>query len=217
VSAILANVFLGCFLVGFVLTTVSLIFGMDSGHHFHFGGHDGFHGGGHDLGGHGHAGGHGGAHGHGHGHGGDSGSESQSLPFFSYYGIVMFVTWFGGIGYILNRNASATVLITLLGAIAAGFVGASIIFIFLGKFLLRGETRMNPADYYMPGTLGRITSAIREGGTGEITYVQAGARKSAGARSEDGVTHKQGEEVVIVRYDKGIAYVKSVASEFGES
>jgi hypothetical protein len=45
--------------------------------------------------------------------------------------------------------------------------------------------------------------------------VQGGARKTLGARSEEGGTHPQGEEVVVVRYEKGIAYVKSVADEFG--
>jgi hypothetical protein len=210
-----ANIFLGCFLFGFVFAAISLIFGMGSGHGFHFGGHDGFHFGG-DHGGGAHIG-HSGGVGHGHAGGADTGSgggQGYQVPFLSFNGILMFITWFGGVGYILNSRASAPLLLTLLGALAAGVIGAAIVFYFLNKFLLVGQTRMDPVDYYMPGTMARITSPIREGGVGEIMYVQGGTRKTAGARSEENLAHAQGEEVVVVRYDKGIAYVKSVEHEF---
>jgi hypothetical protein len=65
----------------------------------------------------------------------------------------------------------------------------------------------------MAGTLGRITSGIRLGETGEVTYVQGGARKTIGARSDEDLPHPQGEEVVIVRYERGLAYVRSVRDE----
>jgi hypothetical protein len=205
-SQILAHVFLGCFLFGFVLLAVSLLFGYDTGHSgFHFGGHDGgggFHAGGTDAGGA--EVGHGGAAGHAHG---------PHVSFFNYYGMLLFVTWFGGVGYVLNRNASASVLIILVGAVVAGLAGALLVFLFLSRFLLRGETPMNPSDYYMPGTLARVTSPIRRGGTGEVLYVQGGTRKTAGARSDEEAVHGLGDEVMIVRYDKGIAYVRSVSTD----
>src|SRR6266542_4035941 len=59
------------------------------------------------------------------------------------------------------------------------------------------------------GHLGRVTVPIRAGGTGEIVYSQAGTRRSAGARSEDGTVVPRGSEVVVTRYEKGIAYVRS--------
>jgi len=49
---------------------------------------------------------------------------------------------------------------------------------------------------------------IRKKGTGEIVYAHGGARKSAAARSEDGRPIEKGMEVVIERYEKGIAYVR---------
>ena len=214
----LANVFLGCFLFGFIFSTISLIFGAGSGHHFHlpFGGHDAGGGGVHVGGGHdtGSFHGHGGVDAHGHGgadaHGGSDGGQVRA-PFFSFNGILIFITFFGGVGYILHHGSSATILLTLLGAIAAGFFAAGVVFLFLNQLLLRGQTRMNPVDYFMPGTLGRVTSPIRGGGgVGEVCYVQGGARKTTGARSDDNLAHSLGEEVVIVRYEKGIAFVKSV-------
>lgn len=214
-TQIIPNIFLGCFIVGFILTATSFLFGGGGGHgHFHVG-H--FH---IDLGGHGHAGGghghtHFGGHGHGHAGGGHGGADSgSSYPFLSYSGLVMFLTCFGAAGLILNRQTSGAVLISLLGASIAGIVGAVVVFLFMSKFLMAGEVRMDPTDYQIPGTLARITSPIRVGGTGEIMYVHGGTRKTFGARSEqEGVAHERGEEVMIVRCEKGIAYVKSVAAE----
>ena len=55
--------------------------------------------------------------------------------------------------------------------------------------------------------LGRVSSSIREDGTGEIVFSQEGATAHCGARSEDGRALAKGTEVVITRYEKGIAYV----------
>ena len=49
---------------------------------------------------------------------------------------------------------------------------------------------------------------IRENGTGEIIFPVGGGRSCSGARSEDGQPIEKGAEVVIERYEKGIAYVK---------
>ena len=56
--------------------------------------------------------------------------------------------------------------------------------------------------------VGRVSSPIRAGGTGEIVYEQLGATRSAIARSEDGEAIGKEEEVYVIRYEKGIAYVK---------
>jgi hypothetical protein len=49
---------------------------------------------------------------------------------------------------------------------------------------------------------------IRENGTGEIIYSQAGTRRTCGARSEAGSAVEKGAEIIVTRYDKGIAYVR---------
>ena len=60
----------------------------------------------------------------------------------------------------------------------------------------------------MVGVLGRTSLPIREGGTGEIIYSQAGTRRTCGARSDNGVAIARGVEVLVTRYDRGIAYVR---------
>src|SRR5216684_1062872 len=61
---------------------------------------------------------------------------------------------------------------------------------------------------WMEGSLGTISMPIRENGTGEIIFSMAGVRRCSGARSDDGKAIEKGAEVVIERYEKGIAYVK---------
>ena len=82
------------------------------------------------------------------------------------------------------------------------------LFLFLAKVLLAYDEPINAADYDMIGAFGQLTSAIREQGTGEMSFSQAGFRRSAPARSEDGVAIAKGTEVIVTRYDKGIAYVR---------
>jgi hypothetical protein len=82
--------------------------------------------------------------------------------------------------------------------------------------LISEEENMDPADYEMVGVLGRISSSIRAGGTGEIIYTQMGTRRVCGARSDDGSAVGKGTEVVVTRYEKGIAYVRLWTDMSGE-
>jgi hypothetical protein len=80
--------------------------------------------------------------------------------------------------------------------------------VFLSRVLISDDESMDAADYEMVGVLGRICSGIRAGGTGEMIYTQMGTRRVCGARSEDGSAVGKGTEVVVTRYEKGIAYVR---------
>jgi hypothetical protein len=57
--------------------------------------------------------------------------------------------------------------------------------------------------------LANVSDTIRDGnGIGEIIFSQTGARRAAAARSEDGLAIERGTEVVVIRYERGIAYVR---------
>jgi hypothetical protein len=75
---------------------------------------------------------------------------------------------------------------------------------------------MDPADYEMAGVLGRVSSSIREGGTGEIIYTQMGTRRVCAARCDEGGALAKGTEVMVTRYEKGIAYVRLWSEMSGE-
>jgi hypothetical protein len=123
--------------------------------------------------------------------------------------IAAFLAWFGGTGYLLTRFSAVWVGLGLMASVSAGLVGGGIIFLFLSKVLISDEECLDPADFEMVGVLGRLSVPIREGGgTGELIYSQMGTRRVCGARSENGGAMAKGTEVVVTRYDKGIAYVR---------
>jgi hypothetical protein len=135
---------------------------------------------------------------------------------FNFVTLTAFLAWFGGTGYLLTRYSGVWVGFGLLASIASGLVGGGIVFLFLSRVLISGEENMDPADYEMVGVLGRISSPVRAGGTGEIIYTQMGTRRVCGARSDDGNPIAKGAEVVVTRYEKGIAYVRLWSEMSGE-
>ena len=181
-----ADLYLICFIVGFALSVISALGGFihiaglhHAHHHVHVG--------------------------HGPGYGRAGGGQASP---FSFSTITAFLAWFGGVGYLLTKFSSLWFWLAFLIAGASGVLGGAIVFFFLVKVLLADDMPLNPADYDMIGVLGRLTSAIREKGMGEISFSQAGVRRSAPARSDDGGAIAKDADVVVTRYDKGIAYVR---------
>ncbi len=184
--------YLVCFLVGITLSVLSFVGGSFHLPHFHV----------HVPHGHvamPHAGG--------APHAGGS-SPDAHMPVFNFATLTAFLAWFGGTGYLLTRYSTLVVSLIMLIAVAAGMVGATIIFWFVAKLLMKHDRWLDPADYDRVGMLGRVISTIREGGTGEIIFSQEGARVTCGARSESGEAMPRDTEVIITRYEKGIAYVR---------
>ncbi len=189
-----ADFYLVCFLVGLLLTVLSLVLGDLHLHlhlpfHIHFG--DVHIGGPHVP--HGAAGPH---------------AAGGQLPAFNLGTLTAFLAWFGGTGYLLTKHSSLMGMSALLLSMLGGLVGASIIFFLISKVLLKYEADVEYESSDLVGMLGRITSSIQEGGTGEIVYVQGGTRHTCGARSEEGTAVTKGTEVIVTRYEKGIAYVR---------
>jgi membrane protein implicated in regulation of membrane protease activity len=132
-----------------------------------------------------------------------------SGSWFNLGTIAAFLAWFGGTGYLLEHYYGVWFVLALGISIVSGIGAASVVFWFVAKVLLSREAPLDPADYDMVGVLGKLSSPIRAGGTGELIYSQEGTRRVAGARSEDGAAIPKGIEVVVTRYEKGIAYVRS--------
>ncbi|HWB86762.1 MAG TPA: NfeD family protein [Bryobacteraceae bacterium] len=141
-------------------------------------------------------------------HAGSTASHAVELPWFNFGTVAAFLAWFGGTGYLLTRYSSMWFVLALAIAIFSGLGAASAVFWFLAKVLMARESALDPADYDMAGVLGRVSIPIRAGGTGELIYSQQGTRRVSGARSEDGTAIPKGAEVIVTRYEKGIAYVR---------
>src|SRR5580700_1054168 len=197
-----ADFYLICFAVGFCFSFFSFLLGSPRGH-FHFPHSHAHVGGGILPAAHGPAG-----QGSGVGVKGVRMGQGGHVSPLNPPTVAAFLAWFGGTGYLLTRYSTLQVGLGLLASVASGLVGGGIIFVFLTKVLMSDEENMDSADYEMVGVLGKVSSSIRAGGTGEIVYSQMGTRRVCGARSDDGSSIAKAAEVVVTRYEKGIAYVK---------
>jgi membrane protein implicated in regulation of membrane protease activity len=136
------------------------------------------------------------------------GGVKSSVSPVNGFTLAAFVCWFGGCGYLLAKSGDFGMAVVLGIATLTGLAGGAILFWFLVKVLLPHEHELTAADTDIVGILGLVTGVVREGGTGEIQFSQGGARRFAPARSEAGVALARGTEVVVMRYEQGIAYVR---------
>jgi membrane protein implicated in regulation of membrane protease activity len=130
--------------------------------------------------------------------------------------LAAFLCWFGGCGYLLAWSGDFGLLVVLALATITGLAGGAILFWFLVKVLLPHEHELTAADTDIVGVLGLVTGPVREAGTGEIQFSQGGSRRFAPARSEAGVAMARGTEVVVMRYEQGVAYVRPWGELSGE-
>jgi hypothetical protein len=178
------KIYLGCFCFGFLMSLASFV-----AHSLHV----------HLPGSHGHGpigfkGGH-------HAHGGFSKFNLTTLS--------AFLTWFGGVGYLLEEYSAFGFFIALAIAACSGLIAAWVVYLFVAKVLMRNERQMLAIDYDVVGMLGRVSSpVIGEHGIGEMIYSHEGARRHVAIRSEQMVPIAKGAEVVVTRYERGVAYVR---------
>lgn len=190
--------YLVCFVLGLALSVLSLLGGMG-----HFGGHLHFphathlphvphvghvpHSGAIKLG---------------------SARGGATIAWWNAFSIMIFLCWFGAAGYLLTRHGASVASLVLLIAIACGLAGGAIVFLFLTRVMLPHEHDLTAEETAIVGAIGTVSSAIRAGGTGEMVYEQLGARRAVPVRAEDGGDIARQEEVFVVRYEKGVAYVR---------
>lgn len=193
VSDTLDAILLGLFLFGLVFVVLTLVLGFAD---FDIDGNGAGHGHdigdlvSHELGDAGHAGGH-----------------ASPVGHLNVGTVLAFVMWFGGVTYLLKNAVGVPSILSIVIGLAGGFAGASVIFRFL-RYVKAKETYFSAAEERLGGSAARVTSSIRSGGTGEIVYELHGVRQVSAARAIDGGEIVRGSDVIVVRRDKGIAYVE---------
>ena len=180
------SLFLGCFVIGFLLSALSFALGaahahlrihVPWGHHLHG---NVFHGG-----------------------------NTQAIGPINFATLTAFLAWFGGTGYLLTTEFRWLAIPAVGLSIVMGLIGSAIVFWVMAHVLWSPDENMQSVDYHMVGVLGTVTRPIRAGGgIGELVYTLGRTRKSCGARSADGAAIEKGTEVVVTGYDRGIASVK---------
>jgi hypothetical protein len=178
------SIYLTCFGIGLILSLIVFATGVG---HFHIG-HMHF------------------SHGHLSAKAGPMGGHGISP--FNGFTMVAFLCWFGGAGYLLHRYSGFVMPLILGLAFLSGLAGAAIIFLFLTRVLMPMEKTLEPSDTEMTGVIGRLSGGIPLTGVGEIIFSQNGSRRAVAVRSDDGTPIERGTEVVVMRYQRGIAYVR---------
>jgi hypothetical protein len=175
--------YLICFGIGLALTALSLASG-GLHHHWHFGFHHAAHS----------------------GHAHTSGNRGVSPV--NGFTLTAFLCWFGGAGYLLERYGGLVTPVILALSLLSGLAGGLLIFWFLAKVLAPHDKSLTAEETEMTGVIGRVSGTIRSDGTGEILFSQNGARRSSPARSDNGEPIERNIEVVVMRYERGVAYVR---------
>jgi membrane protein implicated in regulation of membrane protease activity len=146
----------------------------------------------------------------GHAHGGPE--HIDWLAQINIVSVLAFLTWFGGVAYLLRNAADFHVLLSLLVGVFAGVACAALV-LRLMRMLRSKEVYLDERQERLTGAMARVSSSIRADGTGEVTYVLNGVRQVTAARSATGEALPRGAEVVIMRRDRGIAFVEPWVEE----
>lgn len=122
--------------------------------------------------------------------------------------VLVFLTWLGGVGYVLRRAIEAPLFVALPIAAVASVGIAALMQRAIRALSNPAGSVLEPEQFRLPGTIGRVSSSIRAGGTGEVIYEQGGVRQVVAARAADGGALARGTEVVVLRVERGIATVE---------
>jgi asparagine N-glycosylation enzyme membrane subunit Stt3 len=142
-----------------------------------------------------------------HAHGASHGSGSH-ISWFNASTVLAFLAWFGGVGYLMTKYSHVETFFIVGIATLAGLAAGWIVLRFLLRLVGPSDEPLRDEDRRIVGALGTVSMTIRENATGEIIFPLGGGRRCSGARADDGESIEKGTEVVIARYEKGIAYVK---------
>ncbi|WP_235192058.1 hypothetical protein [Paenibacillus sp. FSL R7-277] len=147
-------------------------------------------------------------HGHGlvghlHVGGGDAGGPG----FLPILPLMVFVTVWGGTGYMLVKYSGMQLLTVVLVCTLIALLPGILLYTVLARVMTRYDSSMSELDYDPAGQLGYISIAAADGAVGEMKYVLHGTMRSIGVRAESGQSLLRGDRVIIVKTDKGIAAV----------
>ena len=169
---------------------------MDVGHH-DFGHHGIGH---HDMG----------HHDFGHHNGGSAGVHLSPV---SPITIAMFITSFGGMGFILQQIPGRSLLFSLPLALASGLVIAGAAFYLLYKIFSATQVSSNYTRESVLDMEAEVITPIPAKGVGEIAYTAQGSRFSAPARSENQEAIPKHAIVRMTKVAGSIFYVREIPSE----
>ncbi|MDQ7096994.1 hypothetical protein REC12_25700 [Desulfosporosinus sp. PR] len=203
----LESVYIICLAVGFIFSVVSLVFGGHGGHMYHV---DHAHLGHSSMGHTAHA-------------AIDSTDNSgiandstplYTVPILNIQAIFAFLLGFGSgglVGFQVFKMALLTLPLALVGGIVFWWLVRGVI-----TLMLRNQTAyLDIKDTDAVGVTGLVTTRISADSMGEVLYPLQGTDRIIRAKALDGGQINKGVSVVIVKVERGVAYVSS-ADSFGK-
>lgn len=137
----------------------------------------------------------------------------RPAPYMNLPALAGLMVVFGAVGYLLVRNtelASLRIALIAVGSGVAGWIGMSLL---MAKWALRpGEPNALDAAEEIQGQLAQVVDPIAAGKPGSIRYERNGEKHDAPAREIGGDSLPRGAEVVIDRFEDGLAVVEDWAS-----
>lgn len=127
--------------------------------------------------------------------------------------IAMFITAFGGIGFILQQFPGSNLLFSLPLALVSGFAIAGAAFYVLYKIFSITQADSNYSRESVLDLEAEVITAIPADGVGEIAYTAKGSRNSAPARSEERVAIPKHAIVRMTKVAGNIFYVREIPDE----
>jgi hypothetical protein len=136
--------------------------------------------------------------------------SADALPLrVSEPAIVGFLLMFGIAGYLLTRRGTVSPGIGAGIAALLGIVWAALVTrIAVATARLQPEHDPDDPRYTLQGHVALVSTPIPSDGEGAITFSEAGAQRTVRARTIDGSSIAEGEEVCIERLEDDVAFVE---------
>src|SRR5262249_62009660 len=87
------------------------------------------------------------------------------------YGLLLFLLFFGLLGYLLHNWTNLGAVLTIFLALALALASALAASVFLARlFLMSVPTELTREGSRLEGRLGQVSMLVREGGVGEVIF-----------------------------------------------
>lgn len=131
------------------------------------------------------------------------------VPFLSMNTALAFLLGFGAAGYSVQHLLINPALILSLGiALLVGFAFASLIYFFLNKVLIRGQSAyLKECDFDLRGVEGVVSSSIYPHGLGEVSYIFNQSRQALPAKDKLDRGLSKETPIIILAVHQGVATV----------
>jgi hypothetical protein len=133
---------------------------------------------------------------------------------FNLSSFLAFLMCGGAAGFVVRHTGGAAVPSIAVGA-GGGVLGAYLVAGLIGLLARAEAGTLEPVDPI--GTVGKVLAPVGSGRTGEISFVRDGQTRALPARTEDDTLELDRDtEVVVMRVERGIAYVRRATDVFDE-